>query len=132
MTIANPPITRRALDGPARLSFAQHQLWLSHELRPDGGALNIPVGFEVCGPFDDARFARALTEIVRRHEALRTSFVVVDGGPLQQIGSPSSLRVSRANLEALRPEDARRAAILAVHRLAAAPFDVARAPLVRA
>src|SRR5262245_14158086 len=56
------------------LSFAQQRLWFMHQLDPNSCALNLPCVVRVTGRFDLRAFERTLTEIVKRHEILRTTF----------------------------------------------------------
>ena len=58
--------------GPAPLSFAQERLWFIDRLEPGSAVYNIPVAWRLGGALDEAALERALGEIVRRHEALRT------------------------------------------------------------
>ncbi|MGB6333124.1 MAG: condensation domain-containing protein, partial [Candidatus Sulfotelmatobacter sp.] len=75
-------------DGKLPLSSAQMRLWLFDQLEPASSAYNIPVQHEFKGHFDLVAFERSLSEIVRRHEALRTSYLTVEGRPVQKINAP--------------------------------------------
>src|SRR5918992_1328169 len=70
------------------LSFAQQRLWFLHQMDPSSAAYNMPVAFRLSGPLDVAALGRALGEIVRRHEILRTTFDVLDEQPVQLIAAP--------------------------------------------
>src|SRR5687767_13090245 len=59
-------------NAPLPLSFAQERLWFLDQLQPGSPAYNIPAAFRLCGPLHAGLLAQALTEIVRRHEILRT------------------------------------------------------------
>jgi amino acid adenylation domain-containing protein len=114
-------------------SYAQQRLWFLNQLAPHSAAYNVPAAFRLTGPLDAEALERALDEVVRRHEALRAVFALVEGKVVQVV-SPSApaLRVGRTDLQTL-PEVERRARAL---RLAAEearrPFDLARWPLLRA
>ncbi len=129
---AAPPILRGALDSAPPLSFAQQRLWLLDQLEPGGAHYNLPVAARVTGPLDMGALERSLGEIVRRHEALRTTFVATDGEPHQRIAVGASLVLPVIDLSAFpvarREEEARRLAEREVGR----PFDLARGPLLRA
>src|SRR5687768_6539344 len=71
------------------MSFAQQRLWFLDQLEPNSSAYNIPNGVRLEGPLHTNSLERSLKEIVRRHEALRTSFSIKDGQPVQVI-SPSA------------------------------------------
>ncbi|HEX8276906.1 MAG TPA: amino acid adenylation domain-containing protein [Longimicrobiaceae bacterium] len=80
-----PPIERVEHDGPVPLSFAQERLWFLEQMRPGEGLYTIPVALRLAGTLDADVLARALTEIVRRHEALRTAFPTLGGAPVQVV-----------------------------------------------
>jgi aryl carrier-like protein len=62
------------------LSHAQRRLWLMHQM--DGAAAyNIPQAHVIGTEIDAAILEQALRTLIRRHESLRTAFVVVDGEP---------------------------------------------------
>jgi hypothetical protein len=123
------------------LSFAQARLWFLDRVQPDSALYNVPVAYRLRGALDPAALAASLSEIVRRHEVLRTRFVdaadaadAADGadGPAQEIVPPGAFPLPLVDLWGL-PEGARGGE---EERLAAAaarrPFDLARGPLFRA
>src|ERR1044072_2287748 len=67
---------------PCCLSFAQERLWFLDQLVPNSVACLIPVVIRLTGPLDVEALQRTFTEIIRRHESLRTSFSVVDSQPV--------------------------------------------------
>src|SRR5690349_1837883 len=69
--------------GPAPLSFAQERLWFIDRLDPGSATYNISRAWRLGGTLDEAALERALGEIVRRHEALRTTFREVNGDAVQ-------------------------------------------------
>ncbi|MEU9287956.1 amino acid adenylation domain-containing protein, partial [Streptomyces sp. NPDC048275] len=56
------------------LSYAQQRLWFLHEYEPDSALYNIPVALRLTGALDQEALKAALTDVVERHEALRTVF----------------------------------------------------------
>jgi amino acid adenylation domain-containing protein len=126
-----PPITRRP-GGRAPLSFAQRRLWFLDQLTPGATVYNVPSPLRLRGPLDPAGLAAALAGVVRRHEALRTRFVEVDGEPWQEALPPRPCALPLVDLVRLAPP--RRAAELArlASEEAARAFDLARGPLLRA
>ena len=127
-----PPIERASRGAHLPLSFAQERLWFIHQLEPTSPAYNIAIGLRLLGDLDAAALERALREVVRRHEVLRTSFSVVDGRPVQVIHDEVDLSLTVDELRDL-PEVEReaRAAELATAE-GRAPFDLARGPVLRA
>src|SRR5688572_14619020 len=80
------PITRLNHEGQsAPLSFAQEQLWIAHHLEPESPAYNVHVSLPVRVDLPSEIVARALFEICRRHEALRTTFPSMAGRPVQVV-----------------------------------------------
>ncbi|CAG0977511.1 hypothetical protein ANRL2_02152, partial [Anaerolineae bacterium] len=78
-------IERVTHDQPLPLSFAQEQLWLIEQITPGNIAYNIPLVLRLTGTLDVGALHASLTEIVRRHEALRTTFALAAGQPRQVI-----------------------------------------------
>ncbi|MEU0334314.1 non-ribosomal peptide synthase/polyketide synthase [Streptomyces sp. NPDC006193] len=120
---ARQGIPRADRDRPLPLSFAQQRLWFLDRLRPGDARYNSAVAVRLTGTLDRAALGEALTAVVARHEALRTTFAETDGRPAQTVhpAGPVLLPVrDTADLEAdLQAEYSR-------------PFDLGQGPLVRA
>jgi amino acid adenylation domain-containing protein len=123
------PVSRR---GPLPLSVAQTRLWFLEQLQPGTPLYNLPAAIRLRGRLDVASLERALSELLRRHEALRTTFPVRGDEPVQLIAPARPLPLPCVDLSGL-PEEARMAA---VERRAATeadtPFDLSIGPVVRA
>jgi hypothetical protein len=117
---------------PPPASFAQERLWLIDRLQPGLPTYNIPLALRIEGEARPAVLRAVLGEIVRRHEALRTTFREADGRPVQVIAPPGRWELPLVDLSALpaglRLETARRLAQEEAER----PFDLQRGPLLRA
>jgi amino acid adenylation domain-containing protein len=111
-------------------SFSQQRLWFLEQLAP-GSAYNIPGAVRIYGPLDLDVWRRSYEEIVRRHEALRTTFEEADGQPVQVIGEarePEFVVVDCTHLRGPGGE----AGIQALAREEfARPFDLRSGPLLR-
>ncbi|HEX2223727.1 MAG TPA: condensation domain-containing protein, partial [Thermoanaerobaculia bacterium] len=81
------------------VSFAQWRLWFLDQLHPGSSAYNIAASVRLSGALDTAALTRALEEIVRRHEALRTTFALEDGQPVQRVVSRTNLELPVVDLE---------------------------------
>ena len=113
------------------LSFAQQRLWFFDQLEPGSSAYNIPVAVRLNGRLDVDALERTLSEIVRRHESLRTTFAVVDNSPVQIISEASDVPLTFIDLSALPENDRETEARLFVERESRRPFDLSRGPLLR-
>ena len=117
---------------PLPLSFGQQRLWFLDRLEPGSSAYNLSRALRLRGALDVAVLRRALDEIVRRHEPLRTVFSAADGEPVQVVLPAVAVELAVEDLSIL-PADAREAdAARRASEAAAAPFDLARGPLFRA
>ncbi|HEY0097576.1 MAG TPA: condensation domain-containing protein, partial [Pyrinomonadaceae bacterium] len=131
--VSLPPILSVNRDAPLSLSFAQQRLWFLNQLEPDSVAYNIPAALRLEGVLDISALERSLSEIVRRHEALRTTFVTTkDGEPIQIIQTAHAVELPLFDLSQLEPAEREKRAQQLVAREAALPFDLARGPLLRA
>lgn len=130
---ARLPISPRRPDTyPLPLSFAQEELWLIDQIDPGTIAFNIvspPLRFE--GRLNTAVLERALNEVVRRHEALRTTIQTRNGQPAQIVAGNLTLPLPIIDLESLPPsEQAAELQRLIVLDLDM-PFDLGSGPLIR-
>src|SRR5262249_52475620 len=80
------PLVPVSREKPLPLSFAQRRLWFLDQLEPGSGIYNVPMAVRMEGKLDEEAFERTLSELVRRHEVLRTRFGVKEGEPVQLIG----------------------------------------------
>ncbi|WP_309890874.1 non-ribosomal peptide synthetase/type I polyketide synthase [Archangium sp.] len=122
-------ITRVPRDGALPLSSAQQRLWYLDRLEPGNVAYNNPSALRLSGRLDVDALERALNEVVRRHEALRTTFALEDSGPVQRIVPSLVIPLERARLEAEGDRDAAMARWL--REQARRPFELAAGPLMR-
>jgi len=125
------PLSRK--DGePVAASFAQQRLWFIHQLDPQSAAYNVPTALRLSGRLDIEALQRTLTEVVKRHESLRTRFVERDGEPYQLIEEPRRVPLPVVDLSGLDETRAHEEALRLAGEEARAPFDLGRGPLARA
>src|SRR5580700_9822483 len=130
------PIPRRPTSDRPPLSFAQQRLWFVEQLGLTPGAYHIPIHLRLSGDLNPDALARSFTEIVRRHEALRTCFRTAGAEPYQHILDPAAVQLPivelpvedlRALAPGRREAEARRLATEETAR----PFDLAQGPMLR-
>ncbi|HEU4556305.1 MAG TPA: non-ribosomal peptide synthase/polyketide synthase [Longimicrobium sp.] len=127
-----PPVVPVERTGALPLSFAQERLWFIDRLEPGSATYNIYAPLRLMGAVDERALEQSLSEIVRRHEALRTSFAEVDGSPVQVIAPFGGFALPVENLSGLSEADREAAVRRCVGEEAARPFDLAAGPLFRA
>ncbi len=126
-----PAIAPIPQDGNLPLSFAQARLWFLDQLEGGSAIYNIPLALRLTGFIHVPALEQAIGEIVQRHEILRTTFVMVDGVPVQIITPTPTVFLSVVDLQTL-PEgeqstEVRRLATQEAER----PFDLTKGPLLR-
>src|SRR5581483_458612 len=129
---AVPVLRRGEHPNGAPLSFAQQRIWLIHQLDPASYLYNVPRALRLTGKLDRAALEASLNEIVRRHEALRTTFRAEAGQPMQFIAPELqiSLPVNEVPCKTgVSPVDVALNLALEDYRR---PFDLASGPLLRA
>lgn len=126
------PIPLRSRDGELEVSFSQERLWFLSRLEPGNTAYNICGGIRLEGRLRQEVVEQSLSEIIRRHEALRTIFEEINSKPVQVISPKAAFKLPVLGLEALPEADraARLQQIIADE--ARRPFDLSAGPLFRA
>src|SRR5262249_28745881 len=114
------------------LSFAQQRLWFLDRWEPASLAYNLPAALRLRGSLDVGALERSLGEITRRHEALRTIFLDIEGKPIQVVRAAEPFRIPTIDLRPLASSEREaRAGALAAEE-ATRPFDLTRGPVLRA
>ncbi|MDJ0756202.1 MAG: amino acid adenylation domain-containing protein [Ardenticatenaceae bacterium] len=114
------------------LSFAQQRLWFLHQLDPENVAYNMPVAIRLSGTLNRQALQDALTEVVQRHEALRTIYPFRDQQAIQKILPQGSLPINLVDLSDRLPETQEATVRDRAREEAQRPFDLAHGPLQRA
>ena len=126
---AAPPPASRPVVFP--LSFGQHQVWFLDKVAGGNRAYQFQCAIRLCGTLHVDVLQRALTELVRRHEILRTTFEEVDGVPSQVVHPAPAVDLPVIDLTALPVDEREAAAQERIAREVAVAFDVGRLPLIR-
>ncbi|MFI7229618.1 amino acid adenylation domain-containing protein [Nonomuraea angiospora] len=102
-------------------SAMQERLWFLEQYAPGTAAYTVPFAVRLTGELDENALARALTELTRRHESLRTSLVTTPDGRPEAVIAEEPVVEFRVTGD---PGE--------IDRELARPFDLARPPLLRA
>ncbi|MCF6524682.1 amino acid adenylation domain-containing protein, partial [Streptomyces sp. JJ36] len=121
--------TRRRTRFPA--SFSQARMWFLDRLTPGNATYNIPGALRLHGTLDLDAWRRALNEITRRHEALRTTFGEEDGEPVQIVAEAAEPEFTVRDCSGLRGPEGEAALQELAREEFARPFDLTRGPLLR-
>lgn len=113
------------------LSFAQQRLWFLEQLMPGNPFYNVPCSVRFIGQLDNAALEQTFNEILRRHEALRTTFVMVEGQPAQAIAPALSVPLRLVDLRQLPATEREVAAQQIATQEAQRPFNLNAGPLLR-
>ncbi len=125
-------IPRIETHGPVPLSFSQQRMWFLEQMEPGRPTYNVSGALRLKGALDIQQLSRSLNEIVRRHEALRTTFTTVDTTPTQVIHESLTLAMPVEDISNL-PESEREAEAKRIaFDEARLPFDLHNGPLIRA
>jgi amino acid adenylation domain-containing protein len=126
-----PPIERVPRNQLLPLSFSQERLWFLSELDPDNISYHVPRAIRITGALDVALVRATFTELIRRHEILRTSFPTVEGRPVQVIHPPHPMHLPLFDLRTL-PADEREAEVQRfISKEGHETFDFLQEPLMR-
>lgn len=125
-------IPRRPTHDTTPLSSAQERLWFLDQYEPANPIYNRPLALRLAGSLDIVALEQSLSEIVRRHDILRTTFPSSAGQPRQVVTLPSFVALA---VVPLPPHDEGQREIALrryVNAEGARPFDLAHGPLWRA
>ncbi|MFP2930911.1 amino acid adenylation domain-containing protein, partial [Pyxidicoccus sp. 3LG] len=127
-----PPLVPAPRTGPVPLSFAQQRLYFLEQLAPGGATYHVPLVVRLDGALDAGLLLRSLQAVVQRHEALRTTFAMEDGRPVQVIAPELELSMPVVDLTSLTPDARDTEAERHAREEAVRPFELHQGPLVRA
>jgi len=123
-------IRRHRADTSYPLSHEQQRLWFLDQLEPGGVQYIIPAAARLQGVLNISVLEQAFTEVVRRHEVLRTRFAVEAGRPRQVVEPAQAFSLPIIDLSGLADVEAQARRLIEAE--ARRPFDLARGPLLRA
>ena len=122
------PVTR---EGSVPLSMNQEHLWFLDQMFPGSHFFNMPYVYRLSGNLNIDALEKAITDIVKRHETLRTVFRMVDGHLGQIISDIPRHGMFFIDLRSVDPDaiSERAADIMLTERTQ--PFDLALGPILR-
>jgi amino acid adenylation domain-containing protein len=128
-----PRIPKRETHSPLPLSYAQQRLWVLDRMVPGNPFYNLPTAVHLPGELDTTVLERALNEIVRRHETLRTVFTLdsTTDEPVQVIRDQFHIKVKTVDLSGLSANDRQAGTAQFTSAEIAKPFDLEQGPLLR-
>ncbi|MBD2468775.1 non-ribosomal peptide synthetase [Nostoc sp. FACHB-145] len=113
------------------LSYAQQRLWYFYQLEPNNTAYNVFDTVRIIGSLNILALEQSLNEIIRRHEILRTNFILENGQPIQIIATSLNLKLSIIDLSQILDSEREQAAQKLANQEAEKPFKLDTEPLLR-
>jgi len=124
-------VPRRTKPGPVPQSFAQRRLWMLEALRPGTPVYTIRTAVRLTGLVNYAALSCSVSELLRRHESLRTTFTAHEGLPVQIIAPASAVDLPIVDVPGATAEEREAAALHRSNEEASRPFDLEAGPLFR-
>jgi amino acid adenylation domain-containing protein len=129
LTIHTPILPSHLANPP--LSFAQQRLWFLDQLIPNNPFYNVPFALSLTGTLDIAALEYTFQEIIRRHDALRTNFVLHQEQPIQVIVPELQTPLKIIDLRHLAKQERQTQAQLLITQEIQSPFNLSKGSLVR-
>ncbi|NEP11784.1 MAG: amino acid adenylation domain-containing protein, partial [Symploca sp. SIO2C1] len=114
------------------LSFAQQRLWVLEKLGIVSNAYNAPLTLYLRGTLQLMALKQSLSELISRHETLRTTFKEINGTPVQIIQSPYELELPEVDLSGLTPSRQKNQLQQLLQQENQQPFNIEQEPPIRA
>lgn len=133
---ATPEVTRelvfeKKILRSAPLSFSQQRLWFLDQFEPQSPLYLLPAALRLKGPLNVKALEQSLNEMVRRHEALRTTFGMASDGPIQLVHEPRDWKMGFTDLESFSEQEREDIAASLVQQESETPIDLVQGPLLR-
>jgi len=113
------------------LTFVQQRLWFLAQLEKEAASYNVPWAMRIEGALDIALLERTLSEIVARHETLRTTFTLAGNEPVQVVHPAAPVKLPITDISGLQKTDREAEAKKLAQDEAVRPMDLVRGPLLR-
>ena len=125
--LAFEPILSINRDRDLPLSFAQQRMWFLYQLDKESPFYNESFQLRIVGKLSVTALEQSINEIIRRHEALRTSFAVREGIPFQAIASAVTINIPVIDLQGLAEASVQQIVTQEIRK----PFHLDNIPLLR-
>jgi amino acid adenylation domain-containing protein len=128
------PLLRRAerdRTGEFPLTFSQDRLFVLNQFQSQAGFYNVSGGIRLLGRLDRSALQRTLTELVRRHEALRTVFRSTGSSVVQKVQGPAPVILDAADLSVDGAIQAEKDLQRLTQEEALHPVDLKKGPIFR-
>jgi len=112
-------------------SFSQKRLWFLEQLVGGQPVYHVSLEIDLGGAIGPADFSHALDLVLQRHEALRTTFALVDGEPVQVVRASGGASIQSHDLRSAAADDIEARLAALARDLHERPFDLAQGPLLR-
>ncbi|PHM07995.1 non-ribosomal peptide synthetase, partial [Nostoc sp. 'Peltigera malacea cyanobiont' DB3992] len=112
-------------------SFAQQRLWFLDQLAPGNPFYNVSTALHLTGSLNFTALKQTFNEIVRRHETLRTRFVMVEQQPVQAIAPSLTIPLPLIDLRNFDSPERDTRVQQIVTQEAQHPFNLTTGPLLR-
>ena len=126
------PIVSRVRSGPVDVSFGQQRLWFLAQLESNSATYNAPIAWRITGPLSVSALQWTLSQLVARHEALRTTFEVVDQYPRQIINEALPVSIATQDLRTIERRQRESEIKRRIREETQRPFNLSVDPMVRA
>lgn len=128
---SEPAIQRADRSAHSPLSWAQHRLWFIDQLENGSAAYHLPLALRLRGVLNKVALEQALDTLIARHEILRTTFVNINGEPVQQIGAQARFALGHVDLSDYAAQQLHDEIVSQASEELVAPFDLRVGPLLR-
>lgn len=113
------------------LSFAQQRCWDNQMSNPGGNFYNISFWARLTGKIDTGVLRQSFNQVIRRHENLRTTFLLKKGSPVQTVLKELDIKIPLFDLQNLSETDQAREIARKTRKESKRPFDLIGGPLMR-
>ena len=113
------------------LSSAQERLFIIKQMDQDGIGYNVPMVYEIEGSAIREELQEVFRELIRRHENLRTTFILINDKLVQWIHKQSEFEIEYFDLTGVEHTSLRDTEIQLIISGFIRPFDFSHAPLLR-